>query len=211
MVLSLFHKLLHLLAAAILLLSAPGYAHEEHRRNEQAQAVSAATGEPAQRTAMTAPGAPGEGERVGREVPRSTGERLIDWLGRLHPLIVHFPLALIPTAFLALLLGRRRLGLLEGARFLLLLGGASAVVAMLLGWFDAGFVLFDGRELILAHRWLGTAIGLALLGVTVWAWRRPESISRRPMLLTVGTITAALVAQGWLGGALVHGVDHLAW
>jgi uncharacterized membrane protein len=211
MVLSLARAFLVMMAAAMLSLAAPAYAHKDHLKTDPQATPAAGSGASGHHIVKTAPGAQGEGERVGREVPRSTGERLIDWLGRLHPMIVHFPLALIPVGFLALLIGRRRPSLIDGARFLILLGGFSAGGAMVLGWFDAGFVLFDGQRLILAHRWLGTAIGLASLGLAIWTWRRPGSASGRGMLVATGTVTAALALQGWLGGALVHGVDHLAW
>jgi hypothetical protein len=31
------------------------------------------------------------------------------------------------------------------------------------------------------------------------------------MIVGLTLITAAIVTQGWLGGAMVHGVDHLDW
>jgi hypothetical protein len=31
------------------------------------------------------------------------------------------------------------------------------------------------------------------------------------MLAGLAVITAAIVVQGWFGGAMVHGVDHLNW
>ena len=157
----------------------------------------------------TAPGAPGEGERVGREVPRSTAGRLVDWVGRMHPMVVHFPLSFLPAALLAALLGRRRPGLLSAARFLIVLGGISAPLAMALGWIDSGFVLFDGPGLILAHRWLGTAIGIAGLLLAHRAWREPMRVRTKGMLSSLLAVTAALAVQGWLGGAMVHGIDHM--
>jgi hypothetical protein len=31
------------------------------------------------------------------------------------------------------------------------------------------------------------------------------------MLASLAIITAAIVVQGWFGGAMVHGIDHLNW
>ena len=217
---------MRLLAALLLLAAAamPAAAHKDHQkkaaeaaRQAKLQAASRAASlplaTPGDQIAVvkTAPGASGEGERVGREVPMSFGERLLDWLGRWHTMVVHFPLAFLPAALLAALLARRRAGLREAARFLILLGGFSAPVAMALGWLDADFVLFDGEQLILAHRWLGTAIGLVGLALALLVWRRPERADGRPVLAALGAVTLALVVQGWLGGSLVHGADHMNW
>ena len=218
--------LIRLLLALLLLavVATPVIAHKDHQKKAAeaarmaqvhgATAVAllpaAAPGQAAE-VVKTAPGAPGEGERIGREVPMSFGERLVDWLGRFHTMVVHFPLAFLPAALLAVLLARRRPALLEGARFLILLGGFSAPVAMTLGWLDADFVLFDGEQLIMAHRWLGTGIGLTGLALALLVWRRPERVGGRPVLAALGAVTLALVVQGWLGGSLLHGVDHMNW
>ena len=31
------------------------------------------------------------------------------------------------------------------------------------------------------------------------------------MIIGLSLITAAIVVQGWFGGALVHGIDHMDW
>lgn len=31
------------------------------------------------------------------------------------------------------------------------------------------------------------------------------------MIVALSVITAAIVIQGWYGGALVHGMDHMNW
>ena len=31
------------------------------------------------------------------------------------------------------------------------------------------------------------------------------------MIVGLAVITAAIVVQGWFGGALVHGMDHMNW
>ncbi|HEY0628214.1 MAG TPA: hypothetical protein VGD23_02695, partial [Sphingomicrobium sp.] len=61
------------------------------------------------------------------------------------------------------------------------------------------------------HRWLGTAIGVGALGVGIWAWRRPDSNRSPAMIIALSVITAGIVVQGWFGGAMVHGIDHLNW
>ena len=124
-------------------------------------------------------------------------------------MVVHFPLAFLPAALLAALLGRRRPALMAAARFLIVLGGISAPLATALGWIDSGFVLFDGDRLILAHRWLGTTIGIAGLVLALWAWREPARVRGKGMISSLAAITAALAVQGWLGGAMVHGIDHM--
>jgi hypothetical protein len=48
------------------------------------------------------------------EASGAPGAWLPLFLGRLHPLLVHFPVALLPTALLAELLGRRILRLTDG-------------------------------------------------------------------------------------------------
>ena len=145
------------------------------------------------------------------EAARSWHERLLDWLGRVHPFAVHFPLALFPVAWIALILARRRGDAPDLIRSLIVVAGASASLAAVLGWLDGGFLLADRDPILRFHRWTGTALGLAGLAVASWAWRSPSAVESRAMTSTLGAITLALLVQGWLGGALIHGVDHLNW
>jgi hypothetical protein len=52
--------------------------------------------------------------------------RLMDWLGRMHPFLVHFPLALFPVGLAALIMARRRGSELDVIRALIVVGGAAA-------------------------------------------------------------------------------------
>jgi uncharacterized membrane protein len=141
----------------------------------------------------------------------STGERLLDWLGRLHPILVHFPLAFFPAALFTAIVGRRRPAFAKPVQFLVIAGGIVAPIAMLLGWFDGGLTFVDTDPLLRIHRWLGTAIGLSALALAIWAWRRPEKDRQRGMVWGLAALTAALVVQGWYGGAMIHGADHMNW
>jgi uncharacterized membrane protein len=145
------------------------------------------------------------------EAAKPVPARLLDWLGRLHPFAVHFPLALFPVALVALIMARRRGSALDVIRALIVVGGAAAAGAALLGWFNAGFQLGDKDDLLAWHRWLGTAIGLVGAGLAIWVWRSLAAVNSRRIVWSLAAITLALLVQGWIGGALIHGIDHLAW
>lgn len=215
-----------LLGLAILLLtvSVPAAAHEEHRRQReaalktekmrQAQAVSragkvtpTAVDQAAVRVQM--------GEMVNLpKVDRSKespSARLFDWLGRLHPIIVHFPIAFFPAAFFTAIVGRRRPAFAKPVQFLVVAGGIIAPIAAILGWFDGGFTLATDDWMLSYHRWLGTGIGIGALALAIWAIRKPEDDRGSSMILALGLMTVAIVTQGWFGGALVHGIGHMDW
>jgi uncharacterized membrane protein len=141
----------------------------------------------------------------------STAARLLDWLGRLHPIIVHFPIAFFPAALFTAIVGRRRPGFAAPVQFLVVAGGIIAPVAAVLGWFNAGFEPATDDGLLEVHRWFGTGIGFGALALGIWAWRRPDQLRGSATLAALTVITAAIIVQGWFGGAMVHGADHLNW
>lgn len=146
-----------------------------------------------------------------RRSKMTTFERLLDWLGRLHPMIVHFPIAFFPAALFTAIVGRRRPAFGTPVRFLVVAGGILAPIAALLGWLDGGFSFATDDAMLGPHRWLGTGIGIGALGLGIWAWRRPDQDRGPGMIIGLTVMTAAIVVQGWFGGALVHGIDHLNW
>ena len=105
--------------------------------------------------------------------------------------------------------GRRRPAFSRPVPFLVIAGGIIAPIAALLGWFDA--IGADPDPLLTVHRWLGVAIGIGGLGLALFAWRRPEGDRGSGMIIGLAVITAAIAVQGWYGGAMVHGMDHMNW
>lgn len=142
---------------------------------------------------------------------QSFGARLVDWVGRLHPMLVHFPIAFIPAALFTAIAGRRRAGFAKPVQFLVVTAGVTAPFAMLTGWLSGGSNPSADGWVMQSHRWLGTGIGVAALVLGVFALKRPEKDRGFGMIVALSVVTAAIVVQGWFGGALVHGVDHLNW
>src|SRR5205807_293064 len=98
--------------------------------------------------------------------PRSFFAKLIRWLGKFHPLAVHFPIALLTVAAAAELLriATGQLAFDAVSRYVVWFGTFTAVVAGVLGWFLGGFCLADASRVMVTHCWLGTAtVSVAVL------------------------------------------------
>ena len=136
------------------------------------------------------------------------GNNLLRLLGRFHPAIVHFPIALLAVAavFEVWQVVRRKPGLSPATAPCLVLGAVSAIVASGLGFlFDDG-----GGELVELHKWVGIASTAAafLAAVLVrMAASSPGALATLRVFLFAG---ATLVGgTGYLGGELVFGRNHL--
>ena len=193
-------------------------AHEQHRKQQQlaAQQAAAKQRQAAAAGQMSAEQMHENMSEMMMEPPKdraqmSLAERLLDWLGRFHPIIVHFPIAFFPAALFTAVVGRRRPAFSAPVQFLVVAGGVIAPISALLGWFNGGWTLWDADPLLAVHRWLGTGIGVGGLLLAIWAWKRPWEDRGAGMILGLTLITIAIAAQGWFGGALVHGAEHLNW
>ena len=192
------------------LAGAPAFAHKGHHKHSPAeqQSVAAPVAIANGRPVATPAHQMADDDQVDRS-QMSTAARLLDWIGRLHPIIVHFPIAFFPAALFTAIVGRRRPAFAAPVQFLTVAGGIMAPLAAILGWLDA--MSADPDPLLTVHRWLGTAIGFGALALGIWAWRRPDHARGNGMLASLAIITAAIIVQGWFGGAMVHGIDHLSW
>ena len=199
-----------LFASVVLVTGMPGapvFAHKGHHKAPVAEQGAPATVATGHRAAVPRPEMT-QDDAVDRS-QISMAARLLDWLGRFHPIIVHFPIAFFPAALFTAVVGRRRPAFAAPVQFLVVAGGIIAPFAAILGWLDA--TAADASSLLTVHRWLGTAIGVGALVLGVWAWRSPEADRSNGMIAALTVMTIAIVVQGWLGGAMVHGIDHLNW
>ncbi|MBA3677276.1 MAG: hypothetical protein H0W74_07715 [Sphingosinicella sp.] len=205
------------LVLALLGTTSPALAHKDHEKKhaEKAQIVQpgAAPGGPAamQSGATATPSQHGEmmdGMDMGMDRSNmSLFERLLDWFGRLHPMVVHFPIAFFPAALITAIAGRRRPSFAAPVQFLVVAGGIFAPIAAGAGWL-AGMGA-DSDPILDYHRWLGAVIGVGGAGLGIWAWRRPWEDRGAGMVLALTAITIAIAVQGFLGAGITHGMDHM--
>ena len=204
------------LAIVLVLASSPAIAHKDHKK-KQAEAALAL-----QRTAQPSAQIPGsaptvmhsqggemmDGMDMGMDRSKmSFFERLLDWLGRLHPMVVHFPIAFFPAALITAIAGRRKPAFAAPVQFLVVAGGIFAPIAAAAGWLSG--IGADPDSILTYHRWLGVAVGLAGAGLGIWAWRRPWEDRGTGMVLALTIMTIAIAAQGFMGASLTHGMEHM--
>ena len=213
--------LIRLLLVALLFslstIGAPGLAHKDHEKGRQTTA--------AQPAADPTPGPDGRPippsemqqqmeahmEEMEAQAPKSFLGRLTDWFGRMHPFAVHFPIALFPVAFIALVLARRRGETVELIRALIVVAGAASVIAGILGWLNGGLTLTDTDPILQWHRWLGTVLALFGGVIAWWAWRRRAAVNGAAMTYSLGLIVLLLLVQGFLGASVTHGMEHMVF
>jgi hypothetical protein len=129
----------------------------------------------------------------------------LDFLGRLHPLILHAPLGVAAALALLELWTASRGRELGSRRELALFAAASGALAAASGWLLAGA---DGRagETVFRHRWTSIAFAALLVATAVAARPRRTPAYALGLLLS---ITAAAFA-GHFGATLTHGAGYWA-
>lgn len=133
------------------------------------------------------------------------------FVGRFHPVLVHFPIALLIVGAALRVWGMRRPRWQEAGSLLLLLGAVAAVAATVAGFAFAGEGGFRGEALaaVEAHRNAGVAATLcAVVAVLLDRLRvGPGAVAAGLAVMTAGVVGYA----GHLGGVSVYGAEHFAW
>ncbi|WP_209402126.1 c-type cytochrome domain-containing protein [Pseudozobellia sp. WGM2] len=127
--------------------------------------------------------------------------RFVSWLGRWHPLVLHFPIVLLLLAIFLGLTGR------EVPRLLLFTAVLSALITAISGFFLGKESLVKG-DLLLWHQWLGA--GVALVAAI---WYALSKIREEKMILSKtlqGVLLVLIGFTGHYGGMVTHGEDFLA-
>ncbi len=131
----------------------------------------------------------------------------------IHPMIVHFPIALLLTATLisglAVLFKKKREDLKIVLYWILILGAISVLVALFSGLYEDARVVHDDaiHEIMEVHKLLGFIIAFAFVSITLWFIIRKRIMKYRELLiitlLLIGT-SGVLVFSAYLGGRMVY-------
>jgi uncharacterized membrane protein len=151
---------------------------------------------------------------------RAFRARLIEFIGKFHPLAAHTPIAVLMAAAIAeMLYLRHPAPALTGAsRFCMVLGALGAIATAALGWAMATAPSISKTAELDTHRWAGTIAALACIPIAVlgeWGARRAHKegrkwhgFSRWAFRIAVFGIAGMVGFTAHLGGLLVWG-PHL--
>ena len=124
---------------------------------------------------------------------------LAQFLGRFHPLIVHFPIAMLFLLFVLESAGLAAGHLRQASGFVLGLATTAAIAAAGVGWLLAWSGGFEG-SLVTRHMWGGVALAAACVACWgLYGWRR--SAYAVALVATLGL----LIWTSDQGGQLTHG------
>lgn len=133
----------------------------------------------------------------------------------IHPMFVHFPVALVLTAtlisLLAVLFKNRREELKIVLFWILILAAISALAAMLTGLYqDASGVYPEDNaihQIMKVHKLLGIIIASSMIVITLWFVIRKHKIQFKELLiitLFLFLTSGVLAYSGYLGGKMVY-------
>lgn len=203
------------ISLGLLLVLSPVFAlqaHEAHRNNEP-DPVAQATGqgmvnegESMQSQDMEDPHA-----ELAHRAEADEGFDLVDFLGRLHPSAVHFPIALFLVAALAefIMFINPTAGVGGSVRFLVWTGAAGGIVAATLGWLAGGIRMSDRSEILGLHRWAGTGIAVGGILLAFLSGAPANSVKRTVFRVGLAAIALAILFQGYWGAEMSMGPNHM--
>ena len=135
------------------------------------------------------------------------------FLGRLHPLLVHFPIGLLIVAFFMEMttINGRRPGLRQGISWMVYAGASFAALSSLFGWLLRTFDDYSG-ELVEFHQNMGliTASLAVICAILLQAQVKGKLSSRLYYRVALGLTVGSLIFASHLGASLTHGSDYLS-
>jgi uncharacterized membrane protein len=143
----------------------------------------------------------------------TTLEQFLQAAGRLHPILVHFPIAMVlaAAAFETARAALRRPTPARTSINMLAIGVSTAAAAIASGWLNADFERSRSDTTLELHRWIAIGGGCAaltalLLGITAGPRRTGLTAAfRATLVVSAGAIGFA----GHLGGSMVYGEGYL--
>lgn len=163
--------------------------------------------------------ASGPGESMGHDhAADPVGDEREPLLGRLHPMIVHFPLAGAPLALLGFMVwvvtGREAFARADVPP--LFVATIAAIAAVVTGNIAHDATRFsESLHLIVErHQFVSTTVMVIAICLSIfrlWRWNRLTGGWRWTYGCGLLIACGLLGFTGYLGGSLVFGPEHLAW
>jgi len=132
-----------------------------------------------------------------------------EFIGHLHPLIVHLPIGILSLAFLIELAGRREAWsyLHESLPFILSIAFLSAIVSVATGWLIPKEGIYN-EDLVSLHFWF--AIGLTVSIAGLYLLNKSTQASLKKLYFPSFILSMILLTlTGHYGGSMTHGSDYL--
>ncbi len=132
---------------------------------------------------------------------------MTEFIGRLHPALVHFPVGILILACLFQLLSNgKKFSFLQPAISTILLWGMfSALLSCMTGYILSGSGEYD-ETLVVFHQWM--AIGTTFLSLVFYLFYKTKQYAQYHSLMSV-VLLIAVGITGHLGGTLTHGEGYL--
>lgn len=145
----------------------------------------------------------------------SAGDAWLELIGRLHPILVHFPIGLAVAACVVEMWRafRREPGPSEFALTCIWFAALSGVATATSGWFNAQYENDSQSLTLFLHRWLGIAAAALMLVLAVSGTvirRRRESNSAGGWRTGLLAAAVGVGITGHFGGAMVYGDEYLS-
>ncbi|TMM59526.1 hypothetical protein FEE95_08920 [Maribacter algarum] len=126
---------------------------------------------------------------------------LVAWLGRWHPVVLHFPIVLLLIAVFLGLTGKTI------PKLLLTIATIAALITAISGFF-LGTETSTKGDLLFWHQWLGG--GTAILAV-IWYWLHASDLGGKIYTKALQVALAIIIGfTGHYGGMVTHGEEFLA-
>ena len=128
------------------------------------------------------------------------------FIGRFHPMIVHFPVSLVFVAlFMEIIAGfKKTINFKTAVKLLIVISAVSSVIAVITGLLLSGSGDY-GAEALSRHQWAGI-VTMILVSFTAFAWYKfSGAVQKVFLVITAVGVTIA----GHYGASLTHGDEYL--
>ncbi|MBS1601002.1 MAG: hypothetical protein JST75_22515 [Bacteroidetes bacterium] len=132
---------------------------------------------------------------------------MTEFIGHLHPVLVHLPIGILLLASLFLWQSRKDKSehLQPIINVILLLGMISAILTCITGYVLSTTGEYD-EQMVGLHQWMGIAV--AIVSILTYIFFKKNILYRWQGLVSA-ILLLLLIVTGHLGGSLTHGSDYL--